>query len=177
VSPSRMVETPRRSYAVFRHDTAGYYSSLPLGQWDGGFITVPAAFLTGRPDVVRGWLAAELEAQRFLVDPRNADEAIRIVAAHALGVPEAALRLALYGAYPANQGGSTVRLMFPFTFSVQAMSAVRDALKLAQGRGLQPASELRSEAIQSGFAVELLRARGLKSPLGEMRARADLVPR
>lgn len=45
-----------------------------------------------------------------------------------------------------------VRLTFPFTFSVQAMSAVRDALKFAQGRGP-------------------------KSPRGEVRARADLVPR
>lgn len=153
------------------------YSSLPLGQWDGGFITVPAKFLEGRPDIVRGWLAAELEAQRFLADPRNADEAIRIVAAHALGVPADALRLALYGAHPEKQGGSAVRLTFPFTFSVQAMSAVREALKLTQGPRLQPASEMRSEAIQSGFAEELLRTRGLKSPLGEVRARADLIPR
>jgi NitT/TauT family transport system substrate-binding protein len=126
---------------------------------------------------VRGWLAAELEAQRFLADPRNADEAIRIIAAHALGVPEAALRLALYGAYPERQGGSAVRLTFPFIFSAQAMAAVRDALKLAQGRGPQPAGELRGEAIQSGFAEELLRARGLKSPMGEVRARADFAPR
>ena len=153
------------------------YSSLPLGQWDGGFIAVPAAFLAGRPDIVRGWLAAELEAQRFLADPRNTDEAIRIVAEYARGVPADALRLALYGAYPEKQGGSAVRLTFPFIFSTQAMSAVRDALKLAQGPGPQPAGELRGEAIQSGFAEELLRARGLKSPLGEVRARADLVPR
>ena len=81
------------------------------------------------------------------------------------------------GAYLENQGGSAVRLTFPFIFSTQAISAVRDAPKLAQGRGLQPAGELRSEAIQSGFAKDLLRARGLKSPLGEVRARADLVPR
>ncbi|MBI4190526.1 MAG: hypothetical protein HY525_08305 [Betaproteobacteria bacterium] len=117
-----------------------------------------------------------LAAATPLADPRNADEAIRIVAGHAHGVPAGALRLALYGAYPEKQGGAAVRLTFPFTFSAQAMSAVRDALKLAQGRGLQPAGELRSEAIQSGFAEELLRARGLKSPLGKVRARADLAP-
>jgi hypothetical protein len=97
--------------------------------------------------------------------------------AHALGVPQAALQLALYGAYPEKQGGSAVRLTFPFTFPVQAMLAIREALKLAGGRGAQPAGELRSEASQSGFAERLLRVRGLKSPLGEVRARADLVPR
>jgi NitT/TauT family transport system substrate-binding protein len=171
------VSEPGASHLVADGLARRIYSSLSLGQWDGGFIAVPAAFLAGRPDIVRGWLAAELEAQRFLADPRNADEAIRIVAAHAVGVPEAALRLALYGAYPEKQGGSAVRLTFPFTFSGQAMSAIRGALKLAQARDPQPAGELRSEAIQSGFAEELLRARGLKSPLGEVRARADLVPR
>ena len=57
------------------------------------------------------------------------------------------------------------------------MSAVRDALKLAQGRRLQPTSELRSDAIQSEFAEELLCARGLKSRLGEVRLCADLLLR
>jgi NitT/TauT family transport system substrate-binding protein len=165
-----------RRFAPVVDGLARRSSSLPLGQWDGGFIAVSAGFLEARPDIVRGWLVAELEAQRFLSDPGNADEAIRIVAAQARGVPEAALRLALYGAYPEKQGGAAVRLTFPFTFSLQAMSAIREALKLAQGGG-PPAGELRGEAIQSGFAEELLRARGLKSPLGEVRARADLVPR
>ena len=80
------------------------------------------------------------------------------------------------GAYPENQVGSAVRLTFSFIFSAQAMSVVRNALKLAQGPGPRPAGELRSEAIQSGFAEELLRARELKSPLGKARVRTDLVP-
>lgn len=153
------------------------YSSRPLGQWDGGFIAVPQAFLEGRPDIVRGWLAAELEAQRFLADPRNADEAISIVAAYAHGVPAGALRLALYGAYPETQGGSAARLTFPFTFSAPARSAIRDALTLARWRDPQAAGALRGDAVQPRFAEELLRARGITSPIGEVRARADLVPR
>jgi len=153
------------------------YSSLPLGQWDGGYIIVPSAFLAARPDIVRGWLAAELRAQRFLADPRNADEAIRIVAAHATGIPPAVLWLALQGAYPARQGGSAVRLTFPFTFSPQVMSAVHAALKPALVRGTLPAGELRTGAIQSRLAEEVLRAGGLRSPLGEVRARASIAPR
>lgn len=71
-------------------------------------------------------------------------------AARVLAV-EDTLRLALYGAYPEKQGGSAMRLVSPFTFSAPAMSAIDEARKLAQGRGPQP--------------------------LGEVRARADLVPR
>jgi hypothetical protein len=118
-----------------------------------------------------------LQAQRFLAHARNADETIRIVAAHAPGVPPAVLRLALQGAYPARQGGSAVRLTFPFTFSPQVMAAVREALRPAQSRGVVPAGPLRPEAIQSALAEGLLRAGGLKSPLGELRARPDIAPR
>lgn len=168
---------PGASHLVVDGLARRIYSSLPLGHWDGGYIAAPAAFLAGRPDIVRGWLAAELEAQRFLADPRNADEAIRIVATHAPGIPEGALRLALHGAYPANQGGAAVRLTFPFTFSPQAMTAVREALRPAQALGQLPAGELRGAAIQPAFAEELLHARGLQSPLGEVRARAGVVPR
>lgn len=87
------------------------------------------------------------------------------------------MRLALYGVDPEKQVGSAVELTFPFIFSAQAMSVARDALKLAQGWDLPPAGELRNEAIQSGIAEELLRACGLKSLLGEVRAGADLMPR
>ncbi len=51
------------------------------------------------------------------------------------------------------------------------------AIGVAFAQPTAPAFGKPGEAIQSGFAEELLRARGLKSPLGEVRARADLVPR
>lgn len=153
-----------------------FYSSYVAGEWDAVFIATSAALARDRPDVVRGWLAAELEAQRFMADPGNADEVIALIAKHVPAVPERALRLALYGAYPANQGGAPVRRVFSFRFSEEAMAAVRDAHRSAQRLGLAPAGALRPGAIVPNFAEELLRARGLTSPLGEVRARPDLAP-
>lgn len=153
------------------------YSSRAVGGWDAVFIAASAALARERPDLLRGWLEAELEAQRFMADPRNADEVIRAVARHLPGESERALRLALHGAYPESQGGAVVRRVFPITVTGNAMAVVREAHQSAQQRGLAPSGELRREAIASRFAEEVLAARGLKSPLGEVRARADLLPR
>lgn len=153
------------------------YSSRAAGAWDAVFIAASAALARERPDLLRGWLEAELEAQRFMADAHNADEVIRIVARHLPGVPERALGLAFHGAYPESQGGAVVRRVLPFTFSKSAMAVVREVHQAARQRGLAPAGELRRAAIEPRFAEEILRARGLKSPLGEVRARADIVPR
>lgn len=152
------------------------YSSYAAREWDAVFIATSAALARVRPDVVRGWLAAELEAQRFMADPGNADEVIRLIAKHMPNVPERALRRALYGVYPASQGGAPVRRVFPFRFSTEAMAVIRDAHRSAQRLELAPAGALRPGAIASDFAEELLRAQRLTSPLGEVRARADAAP-
>lgn len=152
------------------------YSSQAVGAWDAVFIVSTATFAREHPELLRGWLQAELEAQRFMADARNSDEVIRIVAKYLPNVPERTLRLAHYGRYPDNQGGAAVRRMFPFGFSENAMSVVRDAHRSAQQLGSAPAGALRPTAIQPDLTEGLLRAHGLVSPLGEVRARPDVAP-
>src|SRR5438046_4361198 len=43
---------------------------------DGGFLGMRADLIKQRPDVVKAWLEAELDAQLFLADPKNAAEEI-----------------------------------------------------------------------------------------------------
>ena len=152
------------------------YSSQASGAWDAVFIASTATFARKNAGLLRGWLQAELEAQRFMADARNADEVIRIVAKYLPNVPERALRLAHHGHYPASQGGAAVRRIFPFSFSANAMAVVRDAHHSAQQLGMAPAGELRPSAIQRDITQDLLRTHGLVSPLGEVRARSDVTP-
>lgn len=152
------------------------YISQAGGAWDAVFIASSATFAREHAEILRSWLQAELEAQRFMADARNADEVIRIVAKYLPNVPERALRLAHYGHYPASPGRTAVRRIFPFHFSQNAMSVVRDAHRSAQQLGLAPAGALRRTAIQPDLTEDLLRAHGLVAPLGEVRARPDLAP-
>ena len=49
-------------------------------------------FTDKHPDVAKSWLKAELDAQRFLADPANADEIVRIAQSQTEGFSAADLR-------------------------------------------------------------------------------------
>ncbi|HXF67853.1 MAG TPA: ABC transporter substrate-binding protein [Burkholderiales bacterium] len=168
------VPEPGASDLVLRGVARRLASSRIYGQWDASFIATSAALLRARPDVISGWLAAELEAQRFLADPRNADEAVRMLATYARHVSAQAVRAALYGAYPESQGGAAERAVFPFVFSGEARETVRKIHAYAQRLGLAPAGELAPEVVDGRWAERALAAAGFKSPLGRLHALAPV---
>jgi sulfonate transport system substrate-binding protein len=49
-----------------------------LDTLDAGFLVIAKDLLDERPDVAEAWMKAELDAQRYLADPANADEIARI---------------------------------------------------------------------------------------------------
>ena len=67
---------------------------------DGGFLAMRADLIKQRPDVVKAWLKAELDAQLFLADPKNATEVIKMAKEQTTGFSERALWISLYGTYP-----------------------------------------------------------------------------
>lgn len=48
-------------------------------------------FMDKHPDVAKGYLRSELEAQRYLLDPKNWSSVIDMVSKHATGVPKRVL--------------------------------------------------------------------------------------
>jgi NitT/TauT family transport system substrate-binding protein len=164
------VPEPGASDLVLRGVARRLGSSRVAGQWDIGFIAASGELLRERPDVVNGWMEAELEAQLFLLDPRNADEVVRLLAHRARLVSREAVRAGLYAGYPASQGGGSVRAVFPFTYSEPVREAVRDVLRYLQRDGFAPAVPFRADAIDNTWSERVLAAHGLASPLGELRA-------
>src|SRR5690349_8431055 len=53
-------------------------SGKDVGESDAAFIDMRADLIEQRPDVVTGWLRAELEAEQFLADPKNSREVARM---------------------------------------------------------------------------------------------------
>ena len=70
------VPEPGASDLIVRGLAKRLTSSRAYGEWDAGFIAASAEFLHARPDVVTGWLGAELEAQRFVADPRSEERRV-----------------------------------------------------------------------------------------------------
>jgi len=69
---------------------------------DLGIVVMRKDFIEKFPEVAKGYLRAELEAQRYLLDPANWQNVIEMVSKHATGVPKKVLWYSIYGQVPAD---------------------------------------------------------------------------
>jgi NitT/TauT family transport system substrate-binding protein len=135
-----------------------------------GFLVVRADLATRRPDIVRAWLEAELDAQLVLADASRRSQVIELVEAQTTGYSAAQLHRALYGPYAADAGGSDPRLVYPFAFTPQVTSMLQSAAAWLLGSGDADHPALRPEAVAPEPAEALLRTRGLHAPVGTISA-------
>ena len=148
-------------------------SGIDYGLKDSSFVIMNADLAEQRPDVVTGWLNAELDAQMFLTDPKNAQEVIKMVMTQTTGFPEKSLWMALYATYPKSQGGTNPRMELPFAFTPEVRGLIEkgtDFLFSIKGINVE---KLRPEAIMPQFAEAVLKERNMKSPIGTVPALPD----
>ncbi|HWO12961.1 MAG TPA: ABC transporter substrate-binding protein [Polyangiaceae bacterium] len=140
-----------------------------VGESDGAFIDMRADLIEQRPDVVTGWLRAELEAETYLANPENSREVARLAKAHTTGFDEAVLWDAVYGRRAAG-GAADVRLALPFGFTEQSLDHLRAATSFLYEVKSIDVPQLPGDAIITRFTDEILRERGLTKPVGEVLA-------
>ena len=92
---------------------------------DLGIVVMRKDFIDKYPDVAKGYLRAELEAQRFLLDPKNWSAVIEMVSKHATGVPKKVLWYSVYGQVPADSSES-VREWKSFYFNEREMKNIAE---------------------------------------------------
>ena len=147
-------------------------TGVSVGENDGGFMVMAAALIDQRPDIVKAWLEAELDAQLYFADPKNALEVSAIALRQTTGFTQRALWNSAYGNYPVSQGGTKTRISLPYTFTPEANDLITKASKfLVEIKSIT--AELRPEAVMPGFTEEILKARKLKAPIGEVKALPD----
>ncbi|WP_243439839.1 ABC transporter substrate-binding protein [Fundidesulfovibrio soli] len=69
---------------------------------DLGMVVMRKDFMEKHPEVAKGYLRSELEAQRYLLDPKNWSNVIDMVSKHATGVPKRVLWYSIYGQVPSD---------------------------------------------------------------------------
>lgn len=140
---------------------------------DAGFLGMRADLIKQRPDVVKAWLNAELDAQLFFVDPKNAMEVTKMAREQTTGFSERALWMAAYGTYPKEGGGTPTRIILPYAFTPEAMELIkRSSAFLHEIKSINTPT-LRPEAVMPEFTQAVLKERGLKAPLGEIKQLPD----
>src|SRR6267378_2260504 len=145
-------------------------SGASVQENDGGFLAMRADLIKQRPDVVKAWLQAELDAQLYLADPKNSAEVVKMAKEQTTGFSERVLWYSLYGSYDPNAGGSPVRTYLPYTFTPDVRELISRASEFLYSIKSINVDKLRTDAIEPQWTEEILKARGLKAPIGEVKA-------
>jgi len=140
---------------------------------DGGFLAMRADLIKQRPDVVKAWLNAELDAQLFFADPKNSQEIISMAKQQTTGFSDKVLWYALYGAYGPDQDGSKVRNTLQFTITPPARELLDRATTFLYTIKSISTPKLRPEAVMPEFADAVLKERNIKAPIGQVSALPD----
>lgn len=148
-------------------------SGATVNEKDAGFLAMRADLIKQRPDVAKAWLNAELDAQLFLADPKNAMEVAAMAAQQATGFTEKMLWHSLYGQYPAEIGGLPVRMQLPFTLTPDVVAQINQSAGFLFSIKSINVEKLRADALMNDMAVQVLKERNLSSPIGEVKSMPD----
>lgn len=148
-------------------------SGATVDEKDGGFLAMRADLIKQRPDVAKAWLNAELDAQLFLGDPKNAMEVAAMAAQQATGFTEKMLWHSLYGQSPAAIGGVPVRMQMPFTLTPAVVAQINESTTFLFSIKSISVEKLRPEALMTDLAQQVLKERGLTSPVGQVKSLPD----
>ena len=142
---------------------------------DGGFLIMLNDLISQRPDVHRGWMEAELDAQLFLADIKNAAEVSQMAEKQTEQIDRKVLWTALYGEYPKNQGGGEVKVQLDFIVNERVQGLINDATEFLHSLPNKPAAgpKIRDGGVDDKVAREVLAKRGLQSPIGVVKAQPE----
>jgi NitT/TauT family transport system substrate-binding protein len=143
-------------------------SGVAYGLKDSSYMVMNADLIKQRPDVVKGWLNAELDAQLWMADPKNANEMIKLVSQQTTGFSEKSLFNALYGSYPKSQGGTNPRMTLPFGFTPEVMDLLKKGTTFLYTNKAINTETLRPDAVMPEFTETVLKERNMKSPIGDV---------
>jgi NitT/TauT family transport system substrate-binding protein len=139
-----------------------------LNTLDAGFLVMSKDLLDKRPDIAQDWLKAELDAQRYLADPANADEIAAIAKRQTQGFGQQDMWDALYRDWPADKGGAPngVRVKLPFLVTPDAQAHITESAAFLQSIKAI-AGALPPDVVDDSVAEKVL---GEQSAPGEIKA-------
>jgi len=141
-----------------------------IGKLDGGFLAMQHELIKQRPDVVKGWLEAELDANLFWAKPENYMQVVEMAHKNTQGFSKEVLWMSMAGKYPKVMGGGDVRNIMYYGINDEVRNMMRDAVKFLNEIKVLPMAELDKDLVDSSWTDEILKRRGLKVPLAKIEA-------
>jgi NitT/TauT family transport system substrate-binding protein len=141
-----------------------------IGKLDGGFMAMQHELIKQRPDVVRGWLQAELDANLFWAKPENYMKVVEMAQKNTQGFSKEVLWMSMAGKYPKSMGGGDVRNIMYYGINGDVRDMIKDATAFLHEIKVLPMAELDKDLIDSSWTDEILKKANLKVPLARIEA-------
>jgi NitT/TauT family transport system substrate-binding protein len=141
-----------------------------FGISDAGAIAMREDFMKSRPDIVEAWLKTELEAQRFVLDPKNSQKVAEIVKGQTTGITVPMAWFSLYGEIPASAGGSKERDEKPFVFDDRVMKLLAETYEYLHGTKAIDVDKPAPGALDDSIARKVAKDAKVSLPLGKIMA-------
>lgn len=142
-------------------------TSGPWNELDANFTSMRQDFVDKNPEAAVGWLKAEIEALRFLIDkPR---ESVKIIADELTGYDEKTVWAALYEEIPASKGGDPVNYVAKLTFDDDVLALMKNGYKFLHEIKVIESAEMPKTAINDAPLKQAMQEMRVKAPLGEIR--------
>jgi NitT/TauT family transport system substrate-binding protein len=148
-----------------------------IGNKDVGMMMMRGDFIDNKPNLAKGWLKCELEAERFIYDPANREKAVEMIGKFAVGMPKSAIWFALYGQIPEQAGGVSPKTICPYIIDDEIRKEAHDVWDFQFKQKLVPTEKPPANLIDDHITREVLAEAGLTSPIGKIEgAPADKNP-
>jgi NitT/TauT family transport system substrate-binding protein len=146
-----------------RRVASGAYANLTTA----AFIVMSQQLLKERPEIAKGWLQAELEAEKYMSDPGNETEIAKMAVKQTTGYEEQQTHDALFRNWPVAVGGSPdgTKLEFPFAVDSSVESLIKSSSGFLYKIHSIDEADLPSDAVDGAIAAEVLKESGPAKPI------------
>jgi NitT/TauT family transport system substrate-binding protein len=134
---------------------------------DADFTLMRQDFIDKNPEAAVGWLKAEIEAIRFMVD--NPRETAAIIAKEVVGYTPEMVWAALYERNPPSIGGDPVNYVGKVVFDKDVRDLMTAGYAFLNRAKVIPSPDAPATAINDGPVQQALKELGLNAPVGEIR--------
>jgi NitT/TauT family transport system substrate-binding protein len=141
-----------------------------IGKMDGGFMAMQEELIKQRPDVVKGWLEAELDADLYWAKPENFMNVVEMAHKNTQGFSKEVLWMSMAGKYPKVMGGGDVRNIMYYGINDEVRNMMKEQVAFLHGIKVLPMDTLPSDLVDSSWTDDILKKRGLKVPLAKIEA-------
>ena len=145
-------------------------TGFTFGIPDAGAIAMREDFMKSHPDIVEAWLKTELEAQRYVLDPKNAVKVAEFVKGQTAGITVPMAWFSLYGRIPAEAGGSALRDEKPFVFDERVKKLLDETYVYLHDAKVIDVNKPAPGAIDDAIARKVARDAKVTTPLGTIKA-------